>query len=144
MDILRHLAPVSDAYASLPVGEAFDWSVAGGDLGTGEWYMVAFRSIRRPGADEARLCDYDERAHLEASRSPGYLHYFKGPTAADGSCLSFCIWTSRPEAREAAGGPAHREAVALLGEMYQEYRLEFLRVRRDLGGPLEFEAYDRT
>ncbi len=144
MDAFAGLAPVSDGYATLPVGEAFDWSAVRDSIGTGEWYMVAFRSIRRPGADEVRLCEYDERAHLEASRSPGYLHYFKGPTAGDGSCLSFCIWASRPEAREAAAGPAHREAVTLLGEMYQEYRLEFLRVRRDVGGPLQFEAYDRT
>ena len=44
MDVLHDLAPVSEGYASLPVADAFDWSVADGDLGTGEWYLVAFRS----------------------------------------------------------------------------------------------------
>ena len=142
MDILRHLAPVSDAYASLPVGEAFDWSVAGGDLGTGEWYMVAFRSIRRHGADEARLAMYDESAHQEAATAPGFVHYFKGPMGPDGSCLSFCLWADRADARSAAGRPAHVEAVGLLDEMYESYRLEFLRVRRlHDRAPLEFEPW---
>ena len=143
MDILRHLAPVSDAYASLPVGEAFDWSVAGGDLGTGEWYMVAFRSIRRHGADEARLSMYDEFAHREAATAPGFVHYFKGPLGPDGACLSFCLWQDRADARSAAGRPAHVEAVGLLHEMYESYTLEFLRVRRPHDrAPLEFEPWD--
>lgn len=142
MDILRDLAPVSDAYASLPVGEAFDWSVAGGDLGTGEWYMVAFRSTRRHGADEARLAMYDELAHQEAATAPGFVHYFKGPMGPDGSCMSFCLWTDRADARSAAAQPAHVEAVGLLDEMYESYRLEFLRVRRPHDrAPLEFEPW---
>lgn len=142
MDALDDLAPISDGYATLPVAEAFDWQAAGAALGTGEWYMVAFRSIRRPDADQAMLTEYDDRAHDEASRSPGYVHYFKGPLASDGTCLSFCIWTSRAEARAAAGRPLHAEAAVLVGEMYQHYTLEFLRLRRDAGGPLRFEAYD--
>src|SRR5262245_66079741 len=103
MDILRDLAPVSDAYASLPVGEAFDWSVAGGDLPTGEWYMVAFRSIRRPDADESKLSLYDEFAHQEAAGAPGFVHYFKGPLGTNGACLSFCLWADRADPRSAAG-----------------------------------------
>ena len=100
------LAPVSDAYASLPVGEAFDWSVAGGDLGTGEWYMVAFRSIRRPGADEARLSTVRRvRPSRRPRTAPGFVHYFKGPMGPDGSCLSFCLWTG-PRRRAERGRPA--------------------------------------
>ena len=68
MDILRDLAPVSDAYASLPVAEAFDWSVAGGDLGTGEWYMVAFRSIRRDRRRRGAAVD------VRRARPPGGRH----------------------------------------------------------------------
>jgi hypothetical protein len=142
MDALAALAPVSADYASLPVADAFDWTAAGEALGTGEWYMVAFRSVRRTGADEAMLTAYDERAHLEASGAPGYVHYFKGPLGADGTCLSFCIWTSRAEARAAAGKPLHAEAAGLVAEMYERYTLEFLRLRRDAEGPLRFEAYD--
>jgi len=143
MDALSELTPVSDAYATLPVADAFDWSGAARQLGRGEWYMVAFRSIRRVDADEERLTEYDERAHLEAAAAPGFVHYFKGPAAPDRSCLSFCLWTSRPEARAASGRPHHVEAVSLLNEMYESYNLEFLRVTGRAGEPLRFEPYDR-
>jgi hypothetical protein len=142
MDALDPLQPVSDSYATLPVGEAFDWSAAAAALGDGEWYLVAFRSIRRDGADEARLEHFDELAHQEAAGSDGFVHYFKGPKARDGSCLSFCLWTTRAHARAAAGKRAHVEAVGLLNEMYESYTLEFLRVTGTAGGPLRFEPYD--
>jgi hypothetical protein len=143
MDAFEGFAPVSEGYATLPVGQAFDWTEASRGLGAGEWYLVAFRSIRRADADEARLTEFDDRAHAEAASSPGYVHYFKGPRAADGSCLSFCLWESRALARAAAGRPAHVEAVGLLHEMYEHYTLEFLRVTGDgAGAPLVFEPYD--
>ena len=142
MDALAALTPTSEAYASLPVEDAFDWRAAGERLGTGEWYMVAFRSVRRSDADEEMLTAFDERAHVEASGSAGFVHYFKGPIGSDGTCLSFCIWTSRPEARIAAGKPLHAEAAALVSEMYERYTLEFLRLRRTADGPLTFEPYD--
>ena len=142
MDALAALTPVSDGYASRPVADAFDWSAAAEQLGTGEWYLVAFRSIRRAGADEARLTAFDDRAHAEAESSPGFVHYFKGPAGPDGSCLSFCLWTSRAEARAAAGRPDHVQAVTLIAEMYEYYTLEFLRVTGRSGQPLRFEPYD--
>ncbi|MBA2383000.1 MAG: hypothetical protein H0V73_12895 [Chloroflexi bacterium] len=143
MDLLEHLAPVSAAYASLPVANAFNWQDAT-ELGDGEWYLVAFRSVRRAGADEERLTLFDELAHQEAATSPGFVHYFKGPAATDGSCLSFCLWQTRADARAAAGRPDHVRAVSLIDEMYESYTLEFLRVTRDAGGPLVFESYDRA
>jgi hypothetical protein len=142
MDALAALAPVSEAYATLPVAAAFDWTEAASQLGDGEWYLVAFRSIRRLGADEARLAEFDDRAHREAESAPGFVHYFKGPAASDRSCLSFCLWTSRAEARAASGQAAHVEAVSVLGEMYERYTLEFLRVTGRAGAPLQFEPYD--
>jgi hypothetical protein len=144
MDALARLAPVSDRYAVLPVADAFDWTDVARQLGDGEWYLVVFRSIRRADADEARLTIYDDRAHAEAAGAPGFVHYFKGPAAADSSCLSFCLWTSRAEARAAAGRPDHIEAVALIAEMYELYTLEFLRVTGRSGQPLQFEAYDKV
>ena len=142
MDALAALAPVSEAYATLPVAEAFDWSAIGRQLGDGEWYLVVFRSIRRADADEARLTEFDDRAHGEAEGSPGFVHYFKGPAASDRSCLSFCLWSSRAEARAAAGRPQHVAAVSVLGEMYDAYTLEFLRVTGRAGQSLAFEPYD--
>jgi hypothetical protein len=144
MDLLPQLAPVSTTYATMPVADAFNWGSASADLGDGEWYLVAFRSIRRAGADEERLTLFDELAHQEAAGSPGFVHYFKGPAAADGSCLSFCLWQTRADARAAAGRPDHVRAVSLIDEMYESYTLEFHRVTRDAGGPLTFEPYDRA
>ena len=145
MDAFEDLAPVADHYASLPVGEAFTWDSAARAMEPGEWYMVAFRSILRTDADEKLLTEHDDRAHEEAAGSAGFVHYYKGPMAADRSCLSFCIWDSRAEARAAAGRPAHREAVALIIEMYDAYLLEFLTVRkRNAAAGFEFEPYDAT
>lgn len=143
MDSLEALRPVSASYAALPVRDAFDWQRASAELGVGEWYLVAFRSIRRDDADEERLTALDTAAHHEAAAAPGFVHYFKGPKADDGSCLSFCLWDSRAAARSAAGLPAHREAVTVLDEMYASYTLEFQRVRRAAAdAPLTFEPYD--
>jgi hypothetical protein len=142
MDAFATLEPVSEAYASLPIAQAFDWTGVASQLGEGEWYLVAFRSIRRVDADEVRLTAFDDGAHIEAQSAPGFVHYFKGPAAGDGSCLSFCLWTSRAEARAAAGRPAHIEAVAVINEMYERYTLEFLRVTGRNGEPLRFEPYD--
>jgi hypothetical protein len=144
MDSLARLAPVSEGYATLPIGDAFNWQDASAELGDGEWYLVAFRSIRRADADEARLTHFDELAHQEAASSGGFVHYFKGPAAADGSCLSFCLWQTRADARAAAGRPDHVRAVSLIDEMYETYTLEFQRVTREAGGALAFEPYDAT
>jgi hypothetical protein len=139
MDALPRLAPVSGGYATLPIAEAFNWADGATELGEGTWYLVAFRSIRRSGADEERLAAYDEFAHVEAAAAPGFVHYLKGPAADDGSCLSFCLWNSRDEARAAARRPAHIRAVSLLDEMYAQYRLEFHMVRRTADGTMSFE-----
>ena len=144
MDALSLLAPIAADYASRPIAEAFNWPEAATDLGDGEWYLVAFRSIRKANADEARLNEFDERAHLEASAAPGFVHYFKGPAASDGSCLSFCLWQTRADARAAAGRPDHVRAVSLIDEMYERYTLEFHRVSRHAGGSVMFEPYDRV
>jgi hypothetical protein len=141
MDAFAALEPVSEAYATLPVADAFDWSRVARQLGEGEWYLVVFRSIRRAGADETRLAEFDDRAHHEAQSAPGFVHYFKGPAAPDRSCLSFCFWTGRAEARAAATRPAHTEAVSVLDEMYERYALELLRVTGRAGEPLRFEPY---
>jgi hypothetical protein len=143
MHALDGLRPVSPVYATLPVAEAFTWRDVATAIEPGEWYMVAFRSVRREGADEAVLSLYDDWAEQEASLASGFVHYFKGPLGTDRSCLSFCLWTSRAEARAAAAMPKHRNAVTLTGVAYEAYRLEFHRVtKRDEATSLEFEPWD--
>jgi hypothetical protein len=142
MDALAGLAPRGETYARLPVADAFNWADVATAFEPGEWYLVAFRSILRPGADIDRLRAYDDWAHAEASDAPGFVHYFKGPLGGDGSCLSFCLWNSRDEARAASARPAHRDAVTLTSEVYEAYALEFIRLRKThAGGRLEFAAY---
>ena len=143
MDAFADLVPVTEDYATLPIGEAFTWAPVAKLLEPGEWYMVAFRSIQKADANKERLTHYDDWAHEEAIGAPGFVHYFKGPLAADRSCLSFCLWNSRAEARTAAARPAHRDAVTLIAEAYDAYALEFLTVRKRAGSAvLEFEPYD--
>jgi hypothetical protein len=142
MDALARLAPTAEDYAWLPVARALTWGDCA-DMALGDWYLVVFRSVLRADADENRLNGYDDFAHAEAKQADGFLHYFKGPLAADLSCLSFCLWTSRAEARAAAGRPAHRAAVSIIGETYEQFALEFVQVRkRDAAAGLEFEPYD--
>jgi hypothetical protein len=86
----------------------------------------------------------DDAAHAEAAGSPGFVHYFKGPANARRECLSFCLWDSRREAREAAGKPDHVAAISVIAETYERYSLEFLRVTKRTGeGRFTFEPYDR-
>lgn len=138
------LVPASDDYAGQPVATAFTWSAIASPDQAGEWYLVAFRSTRRVGADEDQLRQLDDLAHDEASRAPGFVHYFKGPANDRGECLSFCLWDSRRQARSASGRPDHARAAAIVHETYDSYTLEFQRVRKRRGAPgFEFEAYDR-
>ncbi|MDT4947170.1 MAG: hypothetical protein QOH14_3903 [Pseudonocardiales bacterium] len=143
MDALAGLMPTAEAYARLPLADAFNWSDCEAAIERGEWYMVAFRSTIRPDADTERLREYDDFAHVEASGSPGFVHYYKGPLAGDGTCLSFCLWTSRADARAASRLPAHLEAVALIAETYAEYTLEFISMcKADAGAAITFAPYD--
>jgi hypothetical protein len=142
--VFDRLEPVADSYATLPVGQAFTWAPVAAELPPGEWYMVAFRSILRADADCDRLTSYDDWAHAEAEGAPGFVHYHKGPLAPDNSCLSFCMWNSRAEARAAAARPNHQNAVTLIAETYEAYTLEFLRVSKPAGETsLAFEPYDK-
>jgi hypothetical protein len=137
------LMPVSDDYATLPVAQAFTWDVSADVALEGEWYLVAFRSVQRAGADQDELRRMDDAAHEEAIGAPGFIHYFKGPANARGECLSFCLWDSRHDAREAAGRPAHVAAISIIGATYERYTLEFLRVAKLAGeGRFSFEPYD--
>lgn len=140
----ERLAPTTGLYATMPIAEAFDWASLADIAHAGEWYLVCFRSVRQPDADERLLETLDDAAHLEASSAPGFVHYYKGATTEGGECLSFCLWDSRAHARVAAGRPAHALATAIVREMYASYRLEFYRVRKQAGTvTFEFEPYDR-
>lgn len=139
----ERLQPVPELYATLPIDAAFDWDACADPATAGEWYLVCFRSVRSPEADEALLTELDDAAHAEAASSAGFVHYFKGPTTATRNCLSFCIWESREAARAASARPLHRKATSVAGVMYSTYRLELFRLTKRLGSShFEFEPYD--
>jgi hypothetical protein len=73
---LKYLHTITAEYFKTPLPEAFNWNEAAERLGEeqeGEWFIVAFRSIRNEQADHKKLYDADALAHEEAIRSGGLL-----------------------------------------------------------------------
>ena len=137
------LAPAKAEYANLALPDAFTWAICAPRVEAGEWYLVAFRSIHRDGADEKVLEEYDLRAAEEAAQAPGFVHYYRGPVTSTRACLSFCIWESRDNARTASRGPRHIEAISIVEQMYESYELEFHRLtKRAEVAEFQFEPYD--
>ena len=134
---LDALAPAGPDFATRPILDAFNWSEALDGIGSLDWHLVVFRSVRRPDADMDLLTEYDDLAHEEASRAAGFLHYFKGCATEEGSCLSFCLWQDSVQAHLAGMRPQHRIAMSITVAMYESYRLERYRlVRRGAHSPL--------
>jgi hypothetical protein len=94
--------------------------------------------LRRPDVDLDLLREHDDRAYEEALGSGSLLRYFKGQANERGECLSFCLWETREQAREAAGAASHRSAVGVTAQMYLSYSLELYWMRK-VGEKLVFE-----
>ena len=140
------LLPVSDRYASLPVADAFTWAACADEVGPGEWYMVAFRSIRRPGVDEARLTDVRRLGARRGDACAGLRPLLQGTARprTGSACRSACGTAGPRPARRPADRPTC-QAAALTHEAYAAYTLEFHRVRRlDGDGGFTFEPYDAS
>jgi hypothetical protein len=120
----RQISPRHSDYMTLPIQDGFDWSSSLSGCLFDRLYLVVFRSVRRPTADLNLLREYDDRAYAEAKKSGGLLRYFKGHANERGECLSFCLWESREQAREAAGGASHQSAADLTAQMYVSYVLD--------------------
>jgi hypothetical protein len=135
----RFLKPLVTDYALRPIQEVFAWDKILARLKPGEErYLVVFRSQRKPDADGAWLDQLDEAAHQEALQSGGLLAYFRGDLIEGNHCLSFCVWENREQARLAAAGPRHQEAVQATSAMYSSYVLERYTVRKE-GTEIIFE-----
>jgi len=131
------ISPRHQDYAALPIQTGFDWSPLSG-CAFDELYLVVFRSVRRPDADLVLLREQDDRAYNEALRSGGLLKYFKGHANARGECLSFCLWETREQAREAASAASHKSATGITARMYLSYALDRYRLKKT-GKDLIFE-----
>jgi hypothetical protein len=117
------ISPRHSDYATLSIEDGFDWSSLSRCLFE-RLYLVVFRSVWQPEADLDLLREYDDRAFEEALVSGGLLRYFKGHANELGECLSFCLWETREQAREAAGAPSHRSAAGVSAQMYHSYSLD--------------------
>lgn len=117
------ISPRHSDYATLSIEDGFDWSSLSRCLFE-RLYLVVFRSVWQPEADLDLLREYDDRAFEEALVSGGLLRYFKGHANELGECLSFCLWETREQAREAAGAPSHRSAADVSAQMYLSYSLD--------------------
>ena len=129
------ISPKHPDYATLPIGDGFDWSPLTGCV-FDRLYLVVFRSVRRPHADLDLLREHDDRAYQEALRSGGLLRYFKGHASERGECLSFCLWQTHEQARKAAGATSHRSAAKISPQMYLSYVLERYWLKKDGERPL--------
>lgn len=141
-DAFKDLAPITARYATVPIGEGFNWAECSTFLVPGEWYMVVFRSKRWEAADDLTLEMHDYGAYIEAQRrAVGLVYYFRGTTNERRECLSFCIWNSRQEAVRAAQLPLHRVAMTMVNEKYETYTLERYSIRKERGKDmLEFTS----
>jgi hypothetical protein len=110
-------------YATLSIEDGFDWSTLSCCLFE-RLYLVVFRSLRRPEADLDLLRKHDDRAYEEALASGGLLRYFKGQANEWGECLSFCLWETREQARQAANAASHRSAAGVSAQMYLSYSID--------------------
>lgn len=87
-------------------------------------YIVAFRSVRRQGADTAHLYAADREAHEEAVTAGGLLLYWYGAVNQLGENLATCIWQSRAHALSANRNRKHAIAAKLASAAYETYALE--------------------
>ncbi|KAL1924776.1 uncharacterized protein VTP21DRAFT_4430 [Calcarisporiella thermophila] len=119
-----------------PLEVAFDWTALAKEMGEdveGEWFVVAFRSIRRADADSEKLYDADARAHEEAKNSGGLLKYWYASLNERRQCLAMCIWANREWARLANRKPYHIAAARLASKMYETYSLSRYRLSKKAG-----------
>ncbi|RUS16805.1 hypothetical protein BC937DRAFT_90771, partial [Endogone sp. FLAS-F59071] len=73
---LPYLHTITKEYAHVPLPDAFNWDEVAERLGIdeeGDWFIVAFRSVRSVHANAKQLYDADARAHEEAKKSGGLL-----------------------------------------------------------------------
>ncbi|KAF8706208.1 hypothetical protein RHS03_05129, partial [Rhizoctonia solani] len=136
-----HFLKSRKGFATLPYPEVFNWDeisaayhsdldkVPDGELER-EWYVVAFRSKRKPGSDSAALYDADRLAHEEAVQNGGLIMYWYGVPEASGDNLATCIWQSRAHAIAANSGPHHIKAMRLAASSFEYYTFERFVLRK--------------
>ncbi|CAO3643612.1 unnamed protein product [Cunninghamella blakesleeana] len=126
LDHLNKLHVITDDYVHQSVETSFNWDQLAYDLKDheGDWFIVAFRSVRKASADNDLLFKADAQAQEEAIHSGGLLKYWYGDLNQHRECLAMCIWINRDFALKATHKPLHLKAAKLASEMYDSYVLE--------------------
>ncbi|KAI8074495.1 hypothetical protein BC940DRAFT_249211 [Gongronella butleri] len=137
LDVLDQFHVVTDNYAHADIESAFNWDEVAAELvdWEGDWFIVAFRSVRKAQADNQLLFEADAKAQEEAIHSGGLLKYWYGDLNHHRECLAMCIWINREYALKATHKPLHLQAARLAGEMYDTYRLERYTLTKKKGDP---------
>ncbi|KAF0536888.1 hypothetical protein F8M41_008939 [Gigaspora margarita] len=132
---LENLRNIDPNYATKPLETSFNWNeIATGIKDVeGEWYLVAFRSIRSVNNNNDLLIEAEEQAHYEAKNHGGLLKYWSGKFNQSRECLSMCIWASRDNAVEASKKHSHKVAKELTNENYETYTLERYEMKKIKG-----------
>ncbi|KAH8926347.1 hypothetical protein BT69DRAFT_1004510 [Atractiella rhizophila] len=142
---LKKFRPITHSYADVPYRECFNWDALELDEEIeGQWYIVAFRSLRKPQLEEFNnsLYEADYRAHEEAIANGGLLMYWYGLPNETGHNLATCIWQSEEQAKAARYGKEHAKAMYLTRDSYVRYDLErYLLVKEKGTRKLEVRDY---
>ncbi|KAI8332888.1 hypothetical protein BC941DRAFT_402080 [Chlamydoabsidia padenii] len=135
LDVLPSLHVITDDYIHESVDKAFNWDQVASQLKDweGDWFIVAFRSVRKATANNTLLFEADARAQEEAIHSGGLLKYWFGDLNQHRECLAMCIWINRDYALKATHKPLHLEAAKLAGQMYDTYTLERYKLVKKAG-----------
>lgn len=109
-----------------------------------DFYVVAFRSVRRRDADVEALKSTNDTALEESRKSGGLIKYFQGRPNSQRHCFETSIWESKAAAEQAARRPAYTEAMRLAANMYESYTLERYSMTATVDNLPAFQLIDRT
>lgn len=123
--ILGQLRPITPQYSNptVPFYQAFENIEPLFEVLPDFVYVVEFISIAANERDSQLLNVLDHDALSVAEGYPELLGYYSGVLQSDGSCRSFCLWTSETAAKASSRSDQHLKAIAFTQQAYKVYVL---------------------
>ncbi|EXJ77915.1 hypothetical protein A1O3_09074 [Capronia epimyces CBS 606.96] len=144
---LTQLQPATPEYAKVSYNESLNWPKIMSTLKTlaategyrwtrQSFYVVEFRSRLKQDIDVDLLFKLDKESHIEATQSGGLLKYWFGVPDAERRNLATCLWRSKQDAINGGLGPWHKQARAVIAQMYEQIDVKglLLTVEDDVEG----------
>ena len=136
---LQALSPASGDFAIQPYSDAFNWirvmdilrtlvKSSGMRWANRDFYVVEFRSRLKGQIDRDLLWRLDEMSHAEAAGSGGLLKYWYGDPDSERRNLATCLWRSKEDAVKGGQGPWHKQARAIIPDMYEQIAIKGFRL----------------